>query len=190
MKMKRLVSGVISAALLVTVSGTALAAGGRHCRTLASGIGTACRIGCHDFYSMVPRCTAPGECYGGKRGCVDENGDGICDNWQPVSLDWDDAEDNVVYDDWSDVSYDSTYDEQTSEDDIVYGGGNWVDNNNDGICDNYQDGNCYGGGNWVDDNNDGICDNYQDGNCYGGGYNGGGHHGGGHHGGGHRGGRW
>ncbi|MDR0308685.1 MAG: hypothetical protein LBH87_02000 [Coriobacteriales bacterium] len=66
-------------------------------------------------------------------GFVDNNGDGICDNYT------------------NDTAQGATASLSTSK--------CYVDNNGDGICDNYASGTCNGGG-YADGNGDGICDNY------------------------------
>ncbi len=82
---------------------------------------------------------------------VDDNNDGICDNYANGTC----PQDGTGYGHHR-------------------GSGNFVDDNNDGVCDNYangvcpQDGTGYGhhrgSGNFVD-NNDGVCDNYANGAC-------------------------
>lgn len=154
--MRKLLTGLITAALIISCA--TFSASARHGCRAADTVCGGFRAGC-----------GPAACLSQQRvrahHCVDADGDGICDNYDPnrcpgggfVDADGDGVCDN----------YDP---------DNCPGGGNggYVDADGDGTCDNYDPENCPGNG---------TGGGYGCGSGMGSGS--GGHHGGGHHGGRH-----
>lgn len=89
--MKKVLAGIVSAALVISVASTSALAGGHHAWAIdriASGISLGRT--CHGFGGWVDTngdgvCDNydPSLCPGNGQGWVDTNGDGVCDNYDP-----------------------------------------------------------------------------------------------------------
>lgn len=179
--MKKLHIGILAVVLALAIPGVALAAGygqgGQDMRGAYAGAADQATAVEAQAESVQADDTAATQA-GWGAGYVDENGDGVCDNYGTGAgcAGFVDANGDGVCDNCGATS--------------GTGCGHFVDANGDGICDNHGTGCGHGhgggcGGNYVDADGDGVCDNYGtgagcgQGNGYG---NGRGHHGGGHHG--------
>lgn len=179
--MKKLHIGILAVVLALAIPGVALAAGygqgGQDMRGAYAGAADQATAVEAQAESVQADDTAATQA-GWGAGYVDENGDGVCDNYGTGAgcAGFVDANGDGVCDNCGATS--------------GTGCGHFVDANGDGICDNHGTGCGHGhgggcGGNFVDADGDGVCDNYGtgagcgQGNGYG---NGRGHHGGGHHG--------
>lgn len=179
--MKKLRIGILAVVLALAIPGVALAAGygkgGQDMRGAYAGAADQATAVEAQAESVQADDTATTQ-VGRGAGYIDENGDGVCDNYGTGAgcAGFVDANGDGVCDNCGATSR--------------TGCGHFVDANGDGICDNHGTGCGHGhgggcGGNFVDADGDGVCDNYGtgagcgQGNGYG---NGHGHHGGGHHG--------
>lgn len=179
--MKKLRIGILAVVLALAIPGVALAAGygkgGQDMRGAYAGAADQATAVEAQAESVQADDTATTQ-VGRGAGYIDENGDGVCDNYGTGAgcVGFVDANGDGVCDNCGATS--------------GTGCGHFVDANGDGICDNHGTGCGHGhgggcGGNFVDADGDGVCDNFGtgagcgQGNGYG---NGRGHHGGGHHG--------